>query len=300
MHDEVNLGYCYAVLQGLFIRFYLRDYFNMKKLLPTLLAIVASSSVAAYTDSTTSHASSPSKSVKSTKGEHIEIAPKKPTTTQVGFALEERSTPFADGYLFVNQMIHGRLYWELRGYYLHNYVVVAPPAGAVPRPLAKNEHGLNGTGVVGLFGYNFPISKNLTLLPYFRSQYFTNTISAYSDSLGNEITTGNTTYYLGLKLTMTVNEVLSIYGNLFAGYLRTTLDGKGFFATPTTPRINSTVSTYQIGLTYKATPSWSLTPYAQLNISNNRPNWVAIRPPINNSGLTTNSTLFGFRVAYTI
>ena len=166
----------------------------MKKLLPIFLSVVTSLSFAAPADSTSSsHSSEHLKLVKLYNDQDIKKALQpKPFATQVGINFEERNSTYADAYLTINQLIYDRYFWELRRYYVHNYIVTAPPAKAVPLPLAKNEQNVNGDGTVGIFGVDFHVTPKVSLLPFVRLQYFTNTSNAYKDTFGNEIASYST------------------------------------------------------------------------------------------------------------
>ena len=97
---------------------------------------------------------------------------------------------------------------------------------------------------------------------------------------------------------MEVNDVFTMFGYYYGGYQMTNLVGKGFFSTPTTPRIQSRVGNYELGFRYAINHQWNVAAYSILTISGNNPNWAAIKPPISSSGLTTNSLLYGIRLGY--
>lgn len=225
-------------------------------------------------------------------------APKKAFVIQVGAALEERSA-YANGYLFFNQTIYDAVFYELRGYYVRNYIVTAPPSKAVHIPSLKNEQNLNGVGIVGIVGYIFPIVQHkVFLMPFTRLQYFTNTSSAYKDSFGNKILSHVSTYFLGLKLNMIINEIVSMYLQYYAGYQRSLLTGRGYFSTTTDPILNQLTSTYELGFPYKITSSWTLSPYIQWVTTATNPNFTALNTPISNNGLTATTGVYAVKLAY--
>lgn len=221
----------------------------------------------------------------------------KSVASQLGISFEER-TNYLNSFLFINQMINNKFFWELRGYYIYNYIVTAPPAKAIPLPSVKNEQNLSGSGGAGILGYNISLTSQVALLPFLRFQHLTNTILAYKDSLGNKLLSKSTTYYLGAKLTMEVNNLFSIYTQYYGGYQRNILHGSKYFATPKQPIINTLTSTFEIGGAYKITKFLLLTPYIQLVINGNNPNRTALNPPISHNGLTSSATVFALKLAY--
>lgn len=264
----------------------------MKKLVPLILTTTLVS--------TTVFANDHVKSVyqqSSYKGEQYYHQPS-PIITRMGVALEDR-TSYADGYLFMDQLIRNGIYWELRAYYLYNYIVTSPPTKATPAPSIKDEQNLRGTGAVALLGYNIPINTRFELLPFVRFRYLTNNASPYKDSFDNKITSMTYTYYAGMRLSMRANEYLTLYAQYYGGYGRYDLHGSGYFKTNGRPVINVLTATFEIAAQYQINDRWRFTPYLQLDITDNNPNSVALKPPISNSGLTTNNTIFAARLSYT-
>lgn len=219
--------------------------------------------------------------------------------TQVGAAYEERNN-YWNVFPFINQMIDKHFFWELRGYYIYNFITVAPPTRAIPEPTVHDERNLSGTGGVVILGYSFPLNCKVSLMPFFRYQYLTNTNFVYDDDLGNEIRSGTSTYYLGMKLSMDVTEQFSTYVNVYAGYARGILHGHGFFRSDGTPIINSITSTFELGIPYKVADRWTVSPYIQYVITGNNPNHAAFINPIHHPGLTTNTPVFAIRLAYKV
>lgn len=229
------------------------------------------------------------------------ITPPAKTITQLGLAVEQRAA-YVDAYAFINQLFKDRLFYELRAYYVYDYMTVSPPT-TTPQPDASDENTVNGTGVVGILGYNFKINPKVTLMPFTRLQYLTNTFSninfaPYEDSFGNSVKSDNYTAYLGLKLSMDINEVFAIYAQYYAGYQWNILYGRGYWDTDSTPQVNALVSTLELDLPYKLTPSWIFMPYIQWNTASNKPNSTAVDYPYGHDSLTTTGAVFALRLGY--
>lgn len=215
-------------------------------------------------------------------------------TNQVGIAYEGRSS-YADGYAFFNQLLNNTVFYELRAYYIYNYISSSRViSGVTP----SNQDNVDGTGVVGILGYNIPLNSNVTFMPFIRLQLLTNTVSAYEDSFGNKINSVNYSALLGGKLSMKVNDVFSIYAQFYGGYQRSRLDGEGVFDTHNDPQINALTSTLEFGLPYKITQSWSITPYMQFSTTDNNPNHAASKAPYSSSKLTSTGNVYALKLAY--
>lgn len=224
-------------------------------------------------------------------------APEKSIATQIGVTFEERNT-YLNGYLFVNQMINKRFYWEVRTYYIYSLIVNSPPSLAIQHPSVRDERNLSGTGNTIILGYNIPLTCKVSLLPFLRYQYLKNTIFVYDDIFGNQIRSNTATYYLGSKIMMEVTDLFLFYANYYAGYARSILHGRGFFTSKGTPIINSITSTFEIGGAYKIADKWTLTPYIQLVLTGNNPNHFALDFPFRHPGLTTAASVFAMKLAY--
>lgn len=218
-------------------------------------------------------------------------------STQVGITFEERAA-YVDSYLFLNQLINDKFFYELRAYYIHNLIVTSPPSTAKPLPSVTDEKNVDGTGAAAILGYNFRINPKVTLMPFIRLQALSNTVSAYRDSFGNKINSYNYTGYLGLKLNMDINDVFGMYAQYYGGYQRSILVGEGFFEKAHSPRINAYVSNLEFWFPYKINSSWIFIPSLQFFIAANNPNHAALSRPINNNGLTTSGPIYVIRLAY--
>ncbi len=214
--------------------------------------------------------------------------------SQVGATFEERAN-YVNGYLFFNHLLDNHIFYELRGYYIHNLITTAQ-SGSLPP--TSNQQNLNGAGGVGILGYNIQINSAIILMPFTRLQYLTNTVAAYKDTLGNEIDSDSFTTYLGLKLAMKINDVFSIFAQYFAGYQITNLYGKGFYASNNSPKIDAITSTAEIDFPYKITRSWIFTPYIQWVITGSYPNSAAFAAPMRQSGTTVTTPVYALRLAY--
>lgn len=219
----------------------------------------------------------------------------KPLNKQIGVAVEERS-PLVDTYIYFNQKFSNNIFYQLRAYYIHDYITNSAPAKAVPRPDDRDQESLNGTGGVFILGRIFSPNPDVKLSPFVRLQYLTNTVMPYKDSLGNEISSKSGTAYLGLNLAMKINEKFSDYIQYYAGYQRTNLDGEGYFSTSGDPAINSLTSTLEIGLPYKLTNIWTATPFVQWITTTNNPNNDAFNAPISASARTSTGAVYGFKI----
>jgi hypothetical protein len=221
--------------------------------------------------------------------------------TQIGATFEERPA-YINAYAFLNQVIKGKYFYELRAYYFHNLIVTNTLSHTPVTPISK-EKNVDGGGGLVILGYMFHLGPKVFLEPFTRWQCYTNTVAAYKDVLGNRLETVNITGYLGLRFQGIVNESLSLYAQYFGGYQWNTVTGKGAFSKlppgAHRPYISAWVSTIELGAPYTFCKNWIFTPYIQFNLSANNPNSTAILPPFNISKLTTQNTLFALRTAYT-
>lgn len=243
--------------------------------------------------------------------------------TQVGLALEERPA-FVDCYLFVNQLINGHWFYELRAVGIYNLIVNNPPVTvhpAPPHPIVKDERNQWGYGGVAILGYVFDITDKVSFMPYFRFQAFANGSTTYRDKFHNAIDTASYFYLFGGKLNMKVTDAFSMYVTYFGGPFRANFKGKGYFAdtdfvnSDSSPSASSThprkhvhfdglFGTLEFGFPYtfdvclcnwKST--WCVTPYIQFIISDNNPAYPLTQKPYSLSRLTSSNVLYAFRVA---
>lgn len=249
---------------------------------------------------------------------HTIQQPKPSFVNQLGIALEERNN-YADAYLYFNQVIHDKLYWEVRGYYLRNFIVTAPPkapnalpsgpiisaltnvpvSAPVPLPSVNDQDNLQGYGVVGKLGWVFHPTDMVSVLPYFRLQAFTNNNTPYKDDLGNSIESDASAYLLGLKLSMDVNDIFGIFIDYHGGIQKVKFNVGGYYTiVPSELEMKELTSTFEMGAAYKLNQCLTLIPYIQLIMTSHDPSFNVYSGPIQNNGLTTFTPLFGAKIAY--
>ncbi|MBS0286975.1 MAG: hypothetical protein JSR17_06750 [Proteobacteria bacterium] len=237
---------------------------------------------------------------------------------QLGVALEERNTN-ASAFVYFNQVIYDKFYWEVRGNYVRNFIVTSPPktpgalpdgpiisaltntpvTAAVPAPTADDQDNLDGFGVVGKLGWLFRPSGHVTVLPYLRLQWYKNNSTPYKDDLGNKIESDVYGYFLGMKVGMDINDIFGIYVDYYGGIQNVNFDVSGYYTiVPSDLDINELSSTFEMGATYKLSKCLTFIPYIQLIVSSHEPSFNAYWGPIQNTGLTTYTPLFGAKIAY--
>ncbi len=280
----------------------------MKRLLITLLSFSLTSGLVFANDS--DHIKH--KSIKHNEEKN------NPFVNQLGLSIEERNDN-ADTYLFFNQIVYNKLYWELRGYYFRNFIVTAPPktpgnmpdgaiisattntpvTAPVPVPTPDDQDNLDGFGFVGKLGWVFYPSDKVTFKPYLRLQWFKNNNTPYKDDFGNKIESEIKGYLLGANLTMNVNSIFDVHVDYYAGIQEVDYKVAGYYTiVPSDLEIEQLNSTLEIGADYKLNKCWIFIPYVQLIITSNDPSFNAFWGPIQNSGLTTFTPLFGTKIAY--
>lgn len=241
---------------------------------------------------------------------------------QIGLSLEQRFS-FADGFLYVNQLIKKHWFYEFRLVGIYNWIVNNPPKESLdppPHPLAKDERNQWGWGGVGIFGYVFDVCDNVTVMPFFRIQAFKNASFSYKDKFHNRVDAKSIYYFGGLRLNMKVNDVFSMYTQYFGGYFRANFHGKRYFAKtspavvpaaepPLRPRkhahINGLSGVLEIGFPYKLKcnfspcckeSTWLVAPYFQFIVHDNNIDYVYTVAPYSLNPLTTSSILFGVKM----
>ena len=206
-------------------------------------------------------------------------------------------------YVFFNQLTTNHVFYEVRAYGVYNYLsnITLPEPLALTSSLAvAQQQHLLGYGGGGILGYNINVTPNLAILPSIRVEALTNTLIAYSDSLGNKIGSNDYSLSIGAKLSQRVSDVFAVYGLGFIGYQWSLITGKGVFV----PKDQATANVYfaglEFGAPYKITKALSLTPYLQLIpalVNLNKAAILSTSPFGQFSGLVT---VYGFKVGYDV
>ncbi len=219
--------------------------------------------------------------------------------TQCGAAIEERQH-YADVYVFLNQLLRNHVYYELRAYSIYDYISQIPPEPPLaPQKIPiSSERNQLGYGGVGILGYNVYINPNVSFRPFVRFQRLTNTYAHYADSLGNELNSVNYGAFLGGQFSMRVNDNFAIHTQLYGGYSRSLLSGRGLFLTTNHPVVESLISTIEFGFSYNMTKSFSVTPHIQFITIGPNPNQAARDNPYKISQLTGTSSVYTLRFGY--
>jgi hypothetical protein len=241
-----------------------------------------------------------------------------PYVNQLGLAIEERNN-YANAYLYFNQIVYDNLYWEVRGNYFRNFIVTGSPkipgnlpSGPIisaltntpvtapnPVPTPADQDNLDGVGIVGKLGWVFHPSDKVTFRPYLRFNWYKNNSTPYKDDFGNKIESDIKAYLLGAKLIMNVNNIFDIYVDYYAGIQEVNFKVAGYYTiVPSDLEIEELTSTFEIGADYKLNKCWTFIPFIQLVITANDPSFNAFWGPIQNSGLTTFTPVFGSKIAY--
>lgn len=244
-----------------------------------------------------------------------ECLPKKwKFVSQVGFSLEER-TSFADMFIYLNQIINDHWFYELRLYGIRNFIVNNPPTGTiqpVPHPTVNDERNQWGWAAVGIAGYMFDITDKVKFMPFFRYEFRENAVFTYRDKFGNKVNSTSNNYFIGARLSMSVNDVFSYYVQYFGGYCRNNFKGSGYFATtsplvlppPTVPlspsknaHYNSLAGIFELGAPYKfgKNKEWVVIPFLQLLISDNNIRYLYTVKPYSLNPLTTSTLVYGVK-----
>ena len=219
--------------------------------------------------------------------------------SHVGPAFEEHHN-YAQFFVFVNQLLTNHVYYELRAYATYHYITQAPPTAPLVTAIipVSSERNLMGYGGAGILGYNININSNVSFMPFIRLQDLTNTLIAYSDSFGNEVTSVNYTAYLGGKLSMRVTDSFAIYTQYFAGYQKSVLSGRGLFSSTDHPTVKALVSIFEFGAPFKLNNALSITPFLQFFTAGINSNQTSRDKRYNISLLTNPSSIYGIKLGY--
>lgn len=219
------------------------------------------------------------------------------TISQVGAAYEARQN-MSDVYLFLNQLLPNKLFYEFRAYGIYNYLYRAPPSVQDLEIHLEDERHQVGYGGSGTLGYNINISPRVSVLPFVRVQAITNFIEVYADVLGNKINSFSYGGFLGARLALRVTEDFAVYTQYFAGYLWTPLTGQGAFAITEHAQINLPTSVFEFGTPYKITERLNFTPYLQFTTAAVNPNQAAKNSPFNVRTFVNTNTFYAVKFGY--
>lgn len=215
---------------------------------------------------------------------------------QLGAAYEQNTGGASWFYPFFDYLASNNLYYEIRAYFVYNYISHASALQDVP---ISSQNNVIGEGVRGFLGYLIPITPKFTVLPFLGLWYIHNAFFTYSDNLGNSISSNSYIPTLGAKLSLELNELLALYFTYSIGYQFATLSGTGVYANANNPQVSGYLSGIEIGLPYNVNNSWSIVPYTQLNTGSFQPNTTASQPIWNINPLTTSVVTYALRVTYT-
>lgn len=221
------------------------------------------------------------------------------TVSQLGIATEEHQQ-FANLFIFLNQYFKNHIFYELRLYGIYHYLTQNPPELSLVSKeiLVSDERHPLGYGYAGILAYNFDINSNVSFMPFIRGQGIKNTGIAYKDIYGNQINSTNFIALGGGKLSMRVNTVFAVYAQMYFGYGKSILVGRGVFFSTEHPTINFFQTVIEFGSPYKITEKWSLTPYIQLITINPHPNRAALNSPYDVNSLVMRDNVYAIKLGY--